>query len=109
MPTWTIFPQNEKRYAHPMQMNVFQVMKTAYHMLYPSKEPFTIEEISLQLHLTIKYMFSEQNPGPPDPAAPPLPKSSIAQHNQQSGPAAPPLPQSPDSSQASDPSVDPSD
>ncbi|KAG1768738.1 hypothetical protein EV702DRAFT_714514 [Suillus placidus] len=51
MPTWTIFSHNEKRYAHPMQMNVFRVMKTAYHMLYPSKEPSTIEEISSQFQV----------------------------------------------------------
>lgn len=65
MPIWTIFSQYEKQYAHPMQMNVFRVMKTAYHMLYPSKEPSTIDEISSQ-PLKIEYAFSEQNPGPPD-------------------------------------------
>ncbi|KAG2058324.1 hypothetical protein BDR06DRAFT_950817 [Suillus hirtellus] len=65
MPIWTIFSQYDKQYAHPMQMNVFRVMKTAYHMLYPSKEPSTIDEISSQ-PLKIEYTFSEQNPGPPD-------------------------------------------
>ncbi|KAG1807044.1 uncharacterized protein BJ212DRAFT_779896 [Suillus subaureus] len=64
MPTWTIFSQNEKQYTHPMQMNVFRVMKTAYHMLYPSEEPSTIDDISSQ-PLTIKYAFSEENTGPP--------------------------------------------
>ncbi|KAG1733996.1 hypothetical protein EDB19DRAFT_1182449 [Suillus lakei] len=66
MPSWTIFSRDAKQYAHPMQMNVFRVMKTAYHMLYPSDEPSTIDDISSRGGLRIEYAFSEENPGPPD-------------------------------------------
>ncbi|KAG2133284.1 hypothetical protein DEU56DRAFT_981524 [Suillus clintonianus] len=65
MPTWLIFSPNEEHHVHPMQMNVFRVMKTAYHMLYPSHEPSTIDEVSRQ-PLTIGYASSEENTGPPD-------------------------------------------
>ncbi|KAG2039231.1 hypothetical protein BDR03DRAFT_253599 [Suillus americanus] len=63
MPNWTIISPCETRYVHPMQMNVFRVMKTVVRMLYPSvpEKLSTVDDLG-GYTAVLGYAFSQDPP-----------------------------------------------
>ncbi|KAG1814999.1 uncharacterized protein BJ212DRAFT_1358731 [Suillus subaureus] len=63
MPNWKIISPCETQYVHPMQMNVFRVMKTVVGMLYPSalEELSTIDDLG-GYTAVLGYTFSQEPP-----------------------------------------------